>query len=415
MAGRSLLSRTAVCCIVAVAVALAVAVAGCGSAPVRHATAGSSAPASRRLASAAPAAAATTTIPSLPAGQQGTQQQVPWPQVGPGWFLAEWQQAVSQAAPTSLFLVDPAGGRYLIDTFPANPAGSTPYLLAGWSGDGQRALLRSAASATVGVLNLRTLALTKFGLGAGTAPLGFTAPDGLAIMANGSPGSGQMLERFSLTGHLELSYPTTFPGGGSYEGSALYSADGTELAVGTSTGVELLSNGGQDLSFLPVSSSVGYCTPHRWWTAAVLLVGCVPNGSGIPQLWLVPTSGATPTALTANPPTAGDEGELDAWQLPSGTYVQDAGACGYVYVAKLASDGRTAPVAVPSVPSGDSTVILGAQGNGLAIDAVPACRAGATLMWYAPATNSVIPLLGGAASGGGTAESIFMFGEPWAA
>jgi hypothetical protein len=413
MAGRSLRSRAAVCCIMVVAVAVSVAVAGCGSAPVRRATAGSSAPASRRLASVTPAAA--TQIPFLPAGQQGTQQQVPWSQVGPGWFLAEWQQAVSQAAPTLLFLVDPAGGRYLIDTFAANPGGSTPYLLAGWSGDGQRALLRSAASATVGVLNLRTLALTEFGLAQGTAPLGFTAPDGLAIMANGSTGSGQLLERFSLGGQLELSYPTSFPGGGSYEGWALYSADGTELAVGTSTGVELLSNGGQDLSFLSVSSSAGYCAPHRWWTASVLLVGCVPDGSAIPQLWLVPTSGASPTALTANPPAAGDEGDLDAWQLPSGTYVQDAGGCGYVYLAKLASDGLTAPVAVPGVPSGDSTAILGALGNSLAINAVPACQQGASLLWYAPATNSVIPLLGGAASGGGTAENIFMFGEPWGA
>jgi hypothetical protein len=408
MAGRSLMFSAAMCCFVAVAVA------GCGSGPVRHTASGSSVPASGRPASAAPAAASATATPFLPAGQQGSQQQVPWSQVGPGWFLAEWQQAVSQAEPRSLFLIDPAGGRYLIDTFPANPAESTPYLLAGWSGDGQRALLTSA-SATVGVLNLRTLALTEFGLETGASPVGFTAPDGLAIVANGSTGSGQILQRFSLTGQLELSYPTSFPGGGSYEGSALYSADGTELAVGTSTGVELLSNGGQDLSFLPVSSSVGYCTPHRWWTAAVLLVGCDPNGSGIPQLWLVPTSGATPTALTANPPAAGDEGDLDAWQLPSGTYVQDAGGCGYIYVAKLASDGLTAPVAVPGVPSGDSTGILGTLGNSLAINAVPACQQGASLLWYAPATNSVIPLLGGAASGGGTAENIFMFGEPWAA
>lgn len=407
MAGRSFISRAAVCCIVAVAVGAAVA--GCGSGPARQATAGSSAPASGRPASTASAAA--TTIPSLSAGQQGTQQQVPWSQVGPGWFLAEWQQAASPAAPTWLFLVDPAGGRYLIDTFPANPASSTPYLLIAWSGDGQRALLTSAAGATVGVLNLRTLALTEFGLGAGAGPLGFTAPDGLAIIANGSTGTGQVLQRFSLTGQLELSYPTSYPGGGTYEGSALYSADGTELAVGTSTGVEMLSNDGQDLSFLAVSSSVGYCTPDRWWSATVLLVGCDPDGSGIQQLWLVPTSGATPTALTASPPAAGDVGDLDAWQLPSGTYLQDAGACGYVYVAKLASDGLTASVAVPGVPGGDSTVILGAQGNSLAIDALPACRQGASLMWFAPATNSVTPLLGGAASGGGTVESVFMFGQ----
>jgi hypothetical protein len=99
---------------------------------------------------------------------------------------------------------------------------------------------------------------------------------------------------------------------------------------------------------------------------------------------------------------------------PGGTYVEDAGACGYEYAAKLGPDGLTAPIAVPGVPSGDSTVILGTQGNSLAIQATPACRVGTSLLWYAPATNSVIPLLGGAA-GGGSVEGVFMFGESWAA
>jgi hypothetical protein len=136
-----------------------------------------------------------------------------------------------------LFIVDPAGGRYLIETFPATSSASTPDILVAWSGDGQRALLNSDDGLTLAVLSLRTLATTAFGLGNGVAPIGFTAPNGLSIIANGSTGSGQFLERFSLTGQPELSYPASFPaGGGSYEGSALYSPDGTELAVGTSTG-----------------------------------------------------------------------------------------------------------------------------------------------------------------------------------
>jgi hypothetical protein len=66
---------------------------------------------------------------------------------------------------------------------------------------------------------------------------------------------------------------------------------------------------------------------------------------------------------------------------------------------------------VPGVPSGDSTAIRGAQGDRLAIEAQPACHEGATLLWFAPATSTVIPVLGGTVNGG-TAENAILFGEP---
>ena len=78
---------------------------------------------------------------------------VPWSQVGPGWMLAMWspvpglsagEQAppgtpTYQTATTTLYLVDPAGGRYAITTFPPPGDGSNPRLV-DWSGDGTRAL-----------------------------------------------------------------------------------------------------------------------------------------------------------------------------------------------------------------------------------------------------------------------------------
>jgi hypothetical protein len=310
-----------------------------------------------------------------------------------------------------LFLVDPSGGRYRIETLPGT---LRPDYLVAWSGDGQRALLASGSGPAVAVLDLRTAAATEFTLGRDVTPVGFTAPDGLAIIANKSAGTRHShLERFSLTGKLEQSYPASFPGhGGSYNGSALYSAGGTELAAGATTGVELMTNNGQAIRFLRVNPSVGFCSALRWWTPEELLAGCMPaSGSAIQQLWLVPTSGARPTALTAHPPARGDLGDLDAWQLPAGTYVQDAGACGYTYVARLNRDRRTTSVPVPGVPAGQSTTILGTQGSQLAIKAKSACGGGGALMWFAPATNSVTPLLGGSANGG-TIEAVAMFGEP---
>jgi TolB protein len=368
----------------------------------------------------------------LAAGQQGSRQQVPWAQVGPGWILAEWSPTWNGSAGTSLFLIDPAGGRYLIDSFPANPTASAPTFLAGWSGDGKRALMTGSQYATpfganqsFAVLDLRTLATTHFEL-ANAFPVGFTRPDGDAILVNVSVNDyGQSkLERVSLTGQLELSYPTSLPQGALYDGSALYSPDGTEVAVGTCHvvialcassvgGVELMTNAGEALRFLPVAPSIDGCRPVRWWTPEELLASCLLSSSSTSQLWLVPTSGATPTALTASPPAPGDLGDGDAWQLPSGTYVQDAGACGYTYAARLQPDGLTTPVAIPGVPSGESTIILGAQGDRLAIRNVPgapqSCAHGPSLMWFDPAANSVTPLLGGAANGG-YAEAAVLFG-----
>jgi TolB protein len=175
----------------------------------------------------------------------------------------------------------------------------------------------------VTVLDLQTGTSTEFSLGAGAKPLGFTAPDGLAILAEADANPARpRLERFSLTGAIQQAYPVSFTGGRYYNGgSAVYSPHGTELAVSTSSAIELVSNDGRVIRSLPVSPSVGNCTPLRWWTPATLLARCVPAGSGISQLWLVPTSGARATALTASPAARGDLGDLNAWPLPAGTYV----------------------------------------------------------------------------------------------
>jgi TolB protein len=263
----------------------------------------------------------------------------------------------------------------------------------------------------------------------------FTAPSGLAIVATvvrSTDASQLLLYRLSLSGDVELEYPTSLAGGAMLESGELYSADGTELAVGTNTGIELMNNAGQDQRLLPVNSSVQNCRPVRWWTPEELLVACTHYGF-TEQLFLVPTSGASPTALTATPPASQDVGDLDAWQLPSGTYVTDQTAygCDTSYVAKIQPDGSTAPVEIPGVPTSYSSAIIGAEGERLAIASGPAEPAPdisspcgqqtTTLQWFDPATNSVSPLLGGPGDGGeipvlsypaGIISDVVMFGEP---
>ena len=100
------------------------------------------------VASSASPVASSPASPPRPAllalGQQGSRQSVPWSQVGSGWLLATLTEGGAKrgAEQEALYLVDPAGGRYLLATLPAGEA------LQDWSGDGARALLTSVSGPT---------------------------------------------------------------------------------------------------------------------------------------------------------------------------------------------------------------------------------------------------------------------------
>jgi hypothetical protein len=99
-------------------------------------------------------------------------------------------------------------------------------------------------------------------------------------------------------------------------------------------------------------------------------------------LWLVPTSGAKPTALT--PLRTSAARDLDAWQLSSGLYLQSVGPCGPSEVNKQAADGSITPVSIPGmdnprvVTATDWQLLVG----GHLCEAVP----GYALAWYNPGT-----------------------------
>jgi TolB protein len=349
----------------------------------------------------------TPTTTALPAGQQAGAASIPWAQVGPGWLLSEWapvapSETSGPARRSVLYLVDPRGGRYAITTVATLGAS-----LVDWSGDGRRALFetQTTTSSVVTVLDLQNGRSNTFRV-AGTGPpaVSFTAPDGLGIIASGQETATgpSRVQRFSLEGALEYSYPLSFPGAGRVNGDLVYSADGTELVLGTSGGFEVVANTGQPLRYLPMSANAGTCQPARWWAAGVLLASCTRPNSGIPLLWLVPTNGQPPTPLTLTPKRgSGDYGDVDAWSLPSGDYVQVLGACGYIYLGRLGRTERTVPVRVPGIASGKSVHVVGAVNDQLALTASFSCSPGsASLMWFDPATDVVRPLLGPPVNGG---------------
>jgi hypothetical protein len=384
----------------------------------------------------------TTVAPATPAAAQGVEAKladVPWSNVGPGWMLALWSEAMPHSpgekpapgeptrdtAPATLYLVDPTGNRYAISSFPP----PTNLGLADWSGDGSHALLAPnyVTPSTAISINLRTGAQT-------TIPVNgyprYSRPDGKAILvttySNGDePGT---LKRIDTEGNTELSYPTEQLGGaGQFSGRYLQSPDGTQLVLGTANhgndvvprsdnSLVVMDNEGKILRTLPAPMADAKCAPMRWWSPTVILAHCSANGSSANQLWQVPLDGGAPTALTAvndgEMDKPGFEDDLDngiAWQLPTGTFLQSAGACGDVFLSRLTADGHTERVNVPGVSP--TVGVVGATGDKLVLQGTVSCGGGTSLLTYDPAANTSTVLLGGPVNAGAVSDAVLFPGE----
>jgi hypothetical protein len=398
--------------------------AGLGSPPAASSAPSPPAPAHGSPAGspAAPPGTApgSSPAPLLPRGQVAPVGAVPWSLVGPCWLLALWgpNRGTGAGAPTpagnvaenqettTLFLVDPLGGRYQVATLPP-PANRS---LAGWSGDGRRALLASfnGIEASVTEIDLTTgTPDAQFSVPAPAGGIvqiaGYTRPSGRAVLASTEAGTTDTLERLSLSGAEQQSYPASFPQVGRFLGGALETPDGSEVVMEAAAGLAVAGNGGAVAAQLPVPGG-GDCRPARWWSSGVVLASCLGSGSGN-RLWEVPVTGAAPSPLTA-PPAPPDAGDLDAWQVASTVYVQDAGGCGSAYLARLQPGGTTAPVTVPGVDNADSIHVVGAAGSELALQATISCGGGVGALWFDPAAGTSTVVLGPTVNGGGVIAAL---------
>ena len=189
----------------------------------------------------------------------------------------------------------------------------------------------------------------------------------------------------------------------------LYAPSGTEFATGAAGGLKLVSNSGTPIRTLRVPRTTAMsCNPVRWWNSGTILASCLPPGSAILQLWLVPVSGARPRALTPPRGASGrDLGDLDAWQLSSGLYLQGAGPCGVLQVFRQARTGSITLVTVPHT-TGDNHVLT-AVGSRLLIQAPASCTGSESLLWFNPGTGAEQWLLRAPASALGAAIAIPFF------
>ena len=327
---------------------------------------------------------ATATLASpevmLPAGKVGTRSQIPWGQVGSGWALAEYTKAtIRRARMVTLYLIDPAGGMYSEYRWPSSKSAWT---LVDWSGDKARALFTGPAAGhqvAMHQLMLATGKVVSFPLPASVQPLAYTRPSGKNMLA-----FDRGVVRYNLAGVFQarLTNQTAWAGYG-----VISSPDGMSVAVPAKTGVTLVSNANGKALQLPVPVHGG-CVPVRWWNSGTLLASCIPPQTAGPQLWLVPVNGARPTALTPVRNGRGpDLGDMDAWRMDGGEYLQALGGCGTVFIGKQEPRGAVKVINVPD-SSANNLVVVTTSRRMLVSERV-GCMPSVSLVWFNPLTSAV--------------------------
>jgi hypothetical protein len=238
----------------------------------------------------------------------------------------------------------------------------------------------------------------------------YTRPKGLALFVTTQTNDAQLLQRFSLTGALQRTYPNRFSKVGAFTGSVVSSADGRTLALGARRGIAFVGNDGSVANQVLVPGAT-YCSVKRWWSTTVVLASCAGSSSA-QRLYKIPVAGGTAASLTAPPASPGpDDGDLNAWAVGSAVYVQDAGGCAYTYVARLQPDHLTTPVVVPHVVRGDSVFVVGVLNDELALQATVACGSGESALWFNPTTNTSTVVLGPPLNGGGV-QAVVPYPDP---
>jgi len=274
-------------------------------------------------------------------------------------------------------------------------ASATPPDLVAWTGSKTEALFQLVSAhagprAVWAEMNLRTGKTTQVKFGA-AGPIGFTRPSGQQILGVTVGGGSATYARYTQAGAQVKKLATEnikYFDGGFGAPAAVYSADGTQIAIGAANGVLLVSNAGGVLRKLSVPGADARlgCTPQRWWAKNTILVSCTPKNSAAPQLWLVPVSGARTAALTPVRKSGSDHGDFGAWKLSSGLYLQSYGACGTVEINKQAKNGSVTRVTVPG--AADSPVVITATASRLLVWQRGCDGAGGQLVWFNPGTRA---------------------------
>lgn len=325
------------------------------------------------------ARAAPTHLGLLGDGQERPGTDVPWSQVGPGWVLAVYAAfplGEGGQGPQTLYLVDPAGGRYVLDR--SRVTGYHATQLEDWSAAARRALVR-VPSSEIDLASGKPVSLGNPSLDAAI----FSQPAGDAIISPSFPGAGPgQLDELEPTGRKVLAT-------GSFLAWPAYAPGDATLAIGERNGVALVKTGGGLLRWLrvPVSGDAT-CTVARWWNANTVLATC-SAGAQSRGLWLVPADSARPVLLAG-----ADQDPVGAWQLPAGRYLQVESAQRQGELVRETANGSLSRVRVPGagtiqvLTADGSRLLVLAAGFGKTQSGLPGITGAYSLLWFNPATGA---------------------------
>jgi hypothetical protein len=230
--------------------------------------------------------------------------------------------------------------------------------------------------------------MSRVSLPAGVTALGYSRPDGLNILGESTSGGRTTLARYTLSGTLAQvldTWPSSVAPAASLFGTAeLEAPSGTFVVVPGSAALSLVSNLGGVTGVLPLPVSAGAsCAPVRWWQDGVVLAECSGPGTAGPRLWLVPVSGARPTALTPQRGQDGpDYGDINGWQFSGGAlYLQALASCGPPFIARANQNGTVTPLLIPGV-------VVAQAGQWLLTEQADGCLGSTSLLWYNPVTHA---------------------------
>jgi TolB protein len=229
----------------------------------------------------------------------------------------------------------------------------------------------------------------RVSLPAGVTVLGYSRPDGLNILGESTSGGVTRLARYTLGGALArvlATWPSSAAPAASpvFGTAALEAPSGMFLVVPGSAALSVVSNFGGASGVLPLPVPRGAsCAPVRWWQEGVVLAECSGPGIAGPRLWLVPVSGARPTALTPQRGQNGpDYGDINGWQLDGGAlYLQALASCGPPFIALAQRSGSVTPLLIPGV-------VVAQAGPWLLTEQEDGCLGSTSLLWFNPVTHA---------------------------
>jgi TolB protein len=302
--------------------------------------------------------------------------QVPWRQVGSGWYLTLIDQGPHgefgiNAERQLLDLVDPRGGRYQLAKSSVAKDGTGYRSLAGWSATGGTALLlvdQGTKQARAVRLDLRSGTRRVLPLGAGVASVSM-GPAGAVYAAMYGGNSGQRVVRIDPDG-------TSLPIARHTDGMVLPTPDARQVVVAPQSWdlheLRLVDQHGHLVRTMPTPR---HCGVVRWWRADTVLATC-SQADGAARLYAVPLDGSTPRPVSADHGRgSSDLGDLDARRLGGTTYLEASGPCGVVFLARQHDDGSATRVRVPG--SKGNVYLIGRRGHRLVLRTGVSCDGGA--------------------------------------